>query len=89
MCSPTKIRKHFLPMIKYKSAQNITQHYRLYIKHRYSLNRLILMIILYKYGTNEVFENMTGDKQRITDMNIHRQDLKYQIPALEEFLMKY
>jgi hypothetical protein len=36
-----------------------------------------------------VFENMAGDKQRVIDMNIHRQDLKYQIPALEEFLMKY
>lgn len=88
MCSPSKIKEHFLPTIKYESAQNITQHYRLYIKNRYSLNRLVLMIILYKYGTNEIFENCVGDKQRVTDMWVKHQVLKYQIPALEEFMMK-
>lgn len=89
MCSPNKIRKHLIPNLRYESAQNITLHYRLYIKNRYSLNKLILMILLYKYGTNEVFENVVGDKQRVTDMEIKRKKFSYLIPALEKFLMKY
>ena len=90
MCSPTKIKTYFLKTIKYESAQNITMHYRLYLKNRYSLNKLVLMIILYRYGEDELFENSVGEKQRVNDMkNVRRPILKYQIPALESFLKKY
>ena len=89
MCSPNKIRKYLIPNLRYESAQNITQHYRLYIKNRYSLNKLILMILLYKYGTNEVFENVVGDKQRVINMEVKRKTFSYLISALEKFLMKY
>jgi hypothetical protein len=48
------------------------------------------MIILYKYGEDELFENCAGEKQRVNDMkNVIRPILKYQIPALENFLKKY
>lgn len=48
------------------------------------------MIILYRYGEDELFENSVGEKQRVNDMEkVIRPVLKYQIPALESFLMKY
>jgi hypothetical protein len=88
MCSPTKIRAHLLPTIRYESAQNITQHYRLYTKNRYSLNRLIIMIILYKYGRNTIFENCKGDCTRV-DYISYKKQLNYEIIALEKFMLEY
>ena len=89
MCSPTKIRAHLLPTIRYESAQNITQHYRLYVHNRYSLSRLILMIIIYKYGSNEVFENCRGERIKLKNMQVVRHCFKYEIPALEQFMLVY
>lgn len=87
MCSPNKIRKHLIPDLAYCAAQNITQHYRLYMKSRYTLDRLILMIILYKYSSETVFENYKWEKQKVKTLPIKRDSMKYLIHALEKFLL--
>ncbi len=88
MCSPKKIQEHLLVNITYEQAQNITQHYRLYLEDKYSLNRLILMIIIYKYGCNEIFENVRGDRARMTYLTEYK-NLNDKIGALDKFMQKY
>lgn len=91
MCSPTKIQKHMLPNIHYREAQNITQHYRLYVKGRYKLDKLVILIILYKYSTNIILENSREEKQRLHSMvNREHWFVPYKcVDAFEKFMLSY
>jgi hypothetical protein len=92
MCSPIKIRQHLLPQISWEEARQVTQNYKRYLKGRYSLDRLVILIILFKYGMNETFENWIGAVTKPKYMTLkfsHRCSIAYTVKALEEFMLDY
>jgi hypothetical protein len=88
MCSPYRIRTRLIRGLSLEATTDIVHHYRLYLKGQYSLNRLIIMIILYKYGRNTIFENCKGDCTRV-DYISYKKQLNYEIIALEKFMLEY
>jgi len=46
------------------------------------------MIIIYKYGCNEIFENVRGDRARMTYLTEYK-NLNDKIGALDKFMQKY
>ena len=91
MCSPYRIQKHLLPGIRYQDAQMITQYYRLCLKDRYSLDRLTLMIMLYRYGIYMLFENSKSEVIRTKDLVPIEQwhSIPKCIIALEKFMKRF
>ena len=91
MCSPYRIQKHLLPGICYQDAQMITQHYRLCLKDRYSLDRLVLMIILCRYDIYVLFENSKSEVIRTKDLIPIEQwhSIPKCIIALEKFMKRF
>ena len=92
MCSPTKIQQHLLPQTSWEDAQQVTQNYRLYLKGRYSLDRLVILIILLKYGMNETFENWAGAVTKPKYMTLkfsHHCSIAYTVKAFQEFMLEY
>lgn len=91
MCSPTKIQKHLIPGLSFYEAQNITQHYRLCIKGRYTLDRLVILIILYKYTTNIILENCAEEKVKLHSLLKPCDWYKPNkcVTIVEEFMSKY
>lgn len=91
MNSPSKIQKRLLPKICYHDAQTITQYYRLCKKDRYSLDKLVLLILLYKYGLYMLFENSKTELIRTKDLvPIEKwHNIPKCVPYLQEFMCNF
>ncbi len=92
MCSPTEIQQHLLPQTSWEDAQQVTRNYRLFLKGRHSLDRLVILIILFKYGMDETFENWAGAVTKPKYMTLkfsHCCSIGDTVRAFQEFMLEY
>ena len=89
MNSPKRIQSCLLGNKEYKEVQQVTNNYRMYLKGRYDLNKLVLLIIILKYGEDELFENSRQEVTRIRYMEHIHNSLSSKVEALLKFMSVY
>lgn len=89
MCSAMRIERHLLPGVSHENVSYVMHRYKSYAKGRYSLDKLIISIILCKYGINETFENYMGcvTKPKYMVLGLSRcPNLRDYIKEFEQFM---